>query len=210
MKQTFITQVVKYCNNTALAESLWEKLETAYTNEERHFHNLLHLEHLLTELFPLKTEIRDWDTLFFSLLYHHAEYDVVQNMVQADNEERSAALAEKDLSVIGFPEEKIRKCKEQILATKMHLLSTDGDTNLFSDADLSILGSNWEDYNSYKNNIRKEFDVYPDHIYHAGRLKVLEYFLNMPRIYKTEHFYNLYERQARENIAEEIELLSLL
>ncbi len=77
MKETFITQVVKYCNDHTLAEALWEKLEAAYTNEERHFHNLVHIEHVLSELSPLKAEINDWDTLFFSLVYHHAEYDVI-------------------------------------------------------------------------------------------------------------------------------------
>lgn len=207
MKETFITHVLNYCNDRPLAESLWNELETAYTNDERHFHTLSHLEHLLAELSPIKPQIADWDTLLFSIVYHDVEYDVAQYILEANNEERSAARAEKNLTAIGFPSDKIQACKEQILATKVHHIPADSDTNFFTDADLSILGAAWEEYSVYSKNIRKEFIVYPDPIYQAGRIKVLKHFLRLPRLYKTDHFYTLYEQQARENIAQEIELL---
>ena len=80
--------------------------------------------------------------------------------------------------------------------------------NIFLDADLSIFGQPTSVYSTYINQIRDEYKVYPLIIYNNGRIKVLRHFLNMSRIYKTEHFYNLYEEQARKNINMELKLLS--
>jgi predicted metal-dependent HD superfamily phosphohydrolase len=130
-------------------------------------------------------------------------------MVASDNEERSAAFAEQHLNRINYPTQKIERCRQHILATKTHDLTQDNDTNLFTDADLCILGQSWNIYASYMNNIRKEFDVYPDPIYKAGRRKVLEHFLRMEPLFKTPHFHELYEEKAKENIREEILLLQV-
>lgn len=103
------------------------------------------------------------------------------------------------------PSARIQKCREQILATKKHTLHLDQDTNYFTDADLSILGQNWEDYLTYAENVRKEYAVFPDALYNPGRTKVLKHFLQMDRIFKTVYFYDKLEKQAKENIQREIE-----
>ena len=87
-----------------------------------------------------------------------------------------------------------------ILATKKHELSNDPDTNYFLDADLSILGSDRKSYERYATAIRQEYIEVPDALYVPGRLKVLAHFLSMERIYKTDHFKNLLEIQARNNL----------
>lgn len=207
IKQAFLEQVTNLTQNKPLAESFWLEIETAYTAPDRHFHNLAHLEHLFKELKPLQGQIDDWETLFFSLCYHDVVYDVAQNAVLNDNEERSAAFAQRHLEQIAYPVEKIEACREQIMATKKHDFSNDNDTNWLTDADLSILGQPWELYDEYRNNIRQEFQVYPAFIYNAGRRKVLEYFVNLKPLYKTPHFYHLYEERAKENISTELQLL---
>jgi predicted metal-dependent HD superfamily phosphohydrolase len=90
------------------------------------------------------------------------------------------------------------------MATKGHAISEDADTNYFTDADLAILGSNNDEYLQYVKSIRKEYKFYPDFVYNPGRKKVLEHFIQMPRIYKTDYFYNKYEEPARKNIIDEI------
>jgi predicted metal-dependent HD superfamily phosphohydrolase len=161
------------------------------------------LENLLTQLTPIKDKINDWHCISFTLYYH----DIVYNALNSDNEEKSAELAEKRMKQLSMPAEMIEKCKAQILATKKHLDNSDTDTNYFTDADLSVLGQDWEIYAEYYQNVRKEYSVYPNLIYNPGRKKVLKHFLEMGRIYKTEYFYSKFEKQAKQNLQKELELL---
>ncbi|MNX82674.1 hypothetical protein D3C86_1144100 [compost metagenome] len=110
------------------------------------------------------------------------------------------------LEQISYPEDKIQKCKRQILTTKLHAVA-DPDTNLFTDADLSILGKSWEAYATYYQQIRKEYSIYPDFMYTNGRKKALQHFLDMEYIFKTSHFQNKYESQARRNLEKELQIL---
>src|SRR6266542_2634420 len=111
------------------------------------------------------------------------------------------------LNSIGVSVDKINKCEEQILATKTHEDTNDYDTNLFTDADLSILGQTWNMYENYTHQLRKEYAVYPDLLYNERRKKVLMHFLEMNRIFKTDEFYNQFEKQARENLKRELKEL---
>lgn len=211
MLQTQFTDLfLKYTQNNTLIENCWTEIDDAYNNSDRYFHNISHLEQLYAALSPLQAQIEDWDALLLAIFYHDIAYDVVQYVLENDNEERSAVIAEKALTAIGFPALKTERCQQHILATKTHRATADADTNFFIDADLSVLGQPWETYHDYIKNIRKEYIIYPDTIYHSGRLKVLKHFLKMERVYKTGHFYNLYEVAARENMSREIEILTLL
>ncbi len=128
-------------------------------------------------------------------------------MRKSDNEEKSALLAIKRLKDLGISESNIQKCSNQILATKGHQISDDYDTNLFTDADLSILGKDEKTYQKYCEDIRREFKVFPTFIYRRGRKKVLNHFLSMERIYKTDIFYQQYEEQANRNLKRELLLM---
>lgn len=204
LKKAFLAQVVQCGATSTVAETLWLEIETAYTEPDRFFHDLTHLEHMHRELLAVQTHCKDWETLLFSNVYHDVVYNVEQNTVMNDNEERSAAFAERHLRSIGVPTERIERCKQQILATQKHSATSDPDTNLLTDADLSILGQSWSQYAAYYKNIRKEFSAYPDAIYNAGRRKVLEYFLHMTPLFKTPHFHALYEKKAKENMRKEL------
>lgn len=107
-------------------------------------------------------------------------------------------------------DDKIELCKKQILETKSHHKSTDSDTNYFTDADLSVLGQDWQIYSLYYKNVRNEYSIYPDFIYNIGRKKVLNHFLLMDKIFKTDFFYNKFEMQAKQNIQRELEILSMI
>lgn len=205
IKQAYLAQVVQSGVAPSQAQELWFQIEIAYTEAGRYYHDLSHLEHLFLELKDLQFE--DWPTVLFSVVYHDVVYDVEQHLVMNDNEERSAAFAERHLAGFQYPAEKIEKCRQQIMATKKHGLSKENDTNLIIDADLSILGQDWEVYDSYRCKIREEFGVYPDSIFNAGRRKVLLYFLQMEPLFKTPHFRQLYEEKAKENLRRELELL---
>lgn len=209
IRQQFIELVLRQTTDEALAADLWQQLSAAYTQPDRHFHNLSHIEQLLAALTPVKEKADDWDTLLFAVFYHDAIYDVVAYVTDNNNEDKSADFAAEALAKIGYADERIARCRQHILATKKHLPSADADTNLLTDADLSILGQPWETYDSYRKAIRKEYNIYPDSIYHAGRSKVLKQFLQMTSVYKTETFHHQLEAQAEENLSRELEIISL-
>jgi predicted metal-dependent HD superfamily phosphohydrolase len=197
MQTLFIDSVGLFSDDKPLAMQLWAELETLYLQKNRAYHNLNHLSELYQHLLGAKHLVEDWHTLVFAIFYH----DAIYNVHSKNNEEKSAALAQKHLTQINYPLHKIQLCQQHILATKTHFNAKNNDTNLFTDADLAILGQSEPLYNTYTSQIRKEYDVYPNLIYNMGRKKVLKSFLDMPRIYKTEYFHNAFELQARKNLS---------
>ena len=203
LKETFIGLLTNYTDNDRLKNDLWTEIEKNYSSKKRHYHTLHHLDSLLAQLTDVKGEIQNWNTILFTIYYH----DIVYNSLKSDNEEKSAELAKKRMKQISVSSDTIEFCKNQILATKSHIKSSDSDTNYFTDADLSVLGQTWETYSLYYKNVRKEYSIYPDFVYNPGRKKVLNHFLSMDRIFKTDIFYNKFEMQAKHNLQKEIELL---
>jgi predicted metal-dependent HD superfamily phosphohydrolase len=203
LKETFIELLTKFTDDNHLKNQLWNEIEQNYLDIKRHYHNLSHLENVLNELLEVKEKISNWETILFSLFYH----DLIYNPLKSDNEEQSAQYAEKRMKQIGVPSQIIDNCKSQILATKKHIDNSDVDTNYFTDADLSILGQNFDLYKTYYQNVRQEYSFFPNLVYNYGRKKVLKHFLEMERIYKTEYFYNKYESNAKLNLKNELEHL---
>ncbi|MGC4100960.1 HD domain-containing protein [Ferruginibacter sp.] len=203
LQETFIALAEKYTTDKRRAAELWNEIATNYSGKKRYYHTLQHLENLLRCLQEVKPVIKDWDTVLFSLYYH----DIIYNPLKTVNEEKSAEFASNRMQSIGISAGMIQNCVQQVLATKKHVASTDDDTNYFTDADLSILGQDWEVYAAYYQNVRKEYSLYPDIIYVPGRKKVLEHFLEMDRIFKTDHFFHKFELQAKENLQRELDAL---
>ncbi len=203
LKQTFIKLCSNFSNDTLLIESLWVEIRTHYTNSKRHYHNLLHIENILNELISVKDKIKDWNAILFSMYYHDYIYSATKN----NNEELSAEFAKDSLERISVPKIMIEKCYNQIIATKSHSKNSDNDTNIFIDADLSILGASWEQYLIYTKQIRTEYSIYPTFIYNKGRKKVIKHFLEMEAIFKTKSFSEKYEEIAKCNLNKELKIL---
>jgi len=203
LQETFIDLISRYTSDKEVSAKLWQEIDTAFAHKKRYYHTLAHLENLLLQLTAVKADIADWETTLFTLFYH----DIVYNVLKQDNEEQSAMLAGERLRELHVSGESIDKCCKQIMATKSHSINEDNDTNLFTDADLSILGMDWDTYYGYMQNVRKEYRIYPDIAYKPGRKKVMQHFLAMDSIYKTSYFHGKYELQARENIARELSML---
>jgi len=203
LKNIFFELTKKYFGDLMLIQTLWAEIERKYSDINRHYHTLLHLENLISQLEEVKNQIVDWDIILFAVFYH----DIIYKSTKNNNEEKSAELAAKRLHEINFPQNKIPICAALILATKKHLQTRNNDTDLFTDADLSILGQSWDQYDVYCRQIRKEYSIYPDLIYNPGRKKVLNHFLQMDRIYKSDYFYKKLELQAKENLLRELESL---
>jgi predicted metal-dependent HD superfamily phosphohydrolase len=203
LQSVFLDVASVYSDNGELKSRFWNEIAKAYQSKGRHYHSLQHLDHLYHHLTEMKGYIQNWHSVVFSLFYH----DFVYNAARSDNEAKSSEVAALHLQQLQVPADLIQYCEAQILATKLHELSKDEDTNYFTDADLSILGQDSETYTNYCQNVRKEYSIYPDLLYRPGRRKVVKHFLAMPRIYKTEFGYIHWEAQARINLQRELTIL---
>lgn len=183
-------------------DALWQEIVEVHSTPDRRYHGLRHLEDLYRQLLMGHVSVEDPDAVLLAILYHDFVYATDRN----DNEERSAEVLRDRMGArLRLPEPLVQRAAVHILATQKHAPGDDPDTALFTDADLSILGADPARYAAYAAAIRAEFSRYPDEVYKPGRAKVLQHFLGMARIYKTEHFHARYEEQARSNLRSELE-----
>lgn len=202
LKETFLNLIRKYSNDGIHNLMCWIEIEKNYSFKSRYYHNLGHLKNMLVEFEFVKNQVKELDTLLFSLFYH----DIVYKATRSDNELKSAIFFEKRISKTSFPF--IAECKKQIELTKEHKVSSDFDTDIFMDLDLSILGKSKSEYENYYKNVRKEYKIYPNFMYNKGRVKALKSILESDKIFKTDFFIHKYEEKARENINLEIDFLT--
>lgn len=195
----------KYTADKLRSQEYWSVILKKYTSKNRHYHNLHHIHAMLQFSKEIGSEIEDIDMFLFAIWYH----DIIYKATKTDNEAESAKVAEKHLKSLQIDQNRIENCKKLILSTKKHeiLISKNSDNAYLLDLDLSILGSDWNVYAVYIQNIRKEYAIYPDFMYKKGRKKVLQHFLDKPQIYFTSYYQECWEKNARQNIAKELEQL---
>lgn len=193
----------KYCQDFTLLNSIGRKLEKRYLETNRHYHNLKHIEVMLDLAKENEVAITDFDEVLFAIWFHV----VVYKSRSKRNEKKSAKFALKSLKKFNFRELNKNKIYQLILSTKEHKIIVDKDLDnaFLLDFDLFILGQDWEVYQKYTQQIRKEYKLYPDFLYKPARKKVLANFLNRKKLYFTKKFQHLFEEKARENLQKELE-----
>lgn len=182
--------------------SLWLDLEKAYSAKSRQYHNLNHLKEMI-ELFDIHySNLKNPNEVLYSIFYH----DYIYKASRKDNELKSAEYALAILpNAISLNKQLVF---DAICATQLHQHNKIEDINWLIDFDLKILSKDWEDYQTYCNQIRKEYKIYPNLLYKPGRRKALGHFLEQEFIYNTAIFRNLFDEDARTNIKREISLLT--
>jgi predicted metal-dependent HD superfamily phosphohydrolase len=201
----WVSLASRYASAPSVIESLFNSIVEHYSEKNRAYHNLSHIQSLLSLSEALSDKIQNQDALYFAIWFH----DVIYDTKRSDNEEKSAEFAVEALASLGIPEQTTALAREMILATKHHRADDlSWDIKAFLDLDTSILGAPEEIYNEYSSAIRREYSWVPDFLYRKGRVKILNDFLGRGRIYYTEEIGTRYELQARRNIAEEIRTLS--
>jgi predicted metal-dependent HD superfamily phosphohydrolase len=190
-----------------ISSDLLASLQARYAEPHRAYHNWHHIDALLkwsaSEQFPLINS----DAVYCAILFHDAIYDPVRK----DNEELSAQLAEESLAVVLTPDS-LRSVGTMIRATATHQMPHDlssdseSDTAHFLDMDLSILGTEWNVFEVYEQNIRQEYAAYPDAVFWPGRTAVLDNFLKRERLYFSTWGFRRFEEKARKNLTRAIDL----
>lgn len=201
LKEIYKNLLLEIGFNLNEINNLWLDVEKTYSKKSRYYHNLTHLEEMVFWFLKYKEQLQQPNEVLFSIFYH----DYVYNVTRKDNELKSAEHAIALLK----PNHKLNKplVFDLIVATQLHEHSENEDSNWLIDFDLKILSKDWDDYKIYNQQIRKEYNIYPDFLYNPGRKKALAHFLENKNIYQTETFRTLFEDKARENIIREIQEL---
>ncbi len=196
-------------NEPLIGDSLRTELTALYRQPGRHYHGLSHIEALLALLSRNSQAFTDPQAVEAAIWFHDAVYD----STRGDNEAKSAALAAEKLDGL-LASERLARVVAMIEATATHALpdiadeAARHDAALFLDMDLSILGAAPADFAAYERAVRREYAWVDDNAWRSGRAGVLRKFLERPRIFQTDLFRDLYEAQARDNIAQSLAALS--
>jgi predicted metal-dependent HD superfamily phosphohydrolase len=191
----------------ANARGAFDRLITAYSRPERHYHTLEHLEEMFAIANQLGPEGGDAPAVRLAIWFH----DAVYNTHAQDNEKRSAALAREILTELQVPAFLIETVARLVMTTDYArswktLAAT--DAAIIRDADLGVLGALPERYLRYATDIRLEYDWVPEATYREGRAHVLWNFLSRPTIYHHAAICQERESRARANLSSELERLT--
>lgn len=206
-------------------------LSVLYTQPYRTYHNITHINELLSELYKFTKQSsiqftkQDIALLTYMIWYHDAIYDPYQPY-SGYNEELSAELFETEMTVAkedatfgidGY--DRIFLIIEGIKATAKHteqqsfeFYKNNDSVNgmlieLMLDIDLSGLGKPLPQYAKNSLKILGEYPLTSIGDYLHGRLSFLETINKRESFYYTEYFKNLYHVQSKENIKYEIALI---
>lgn len=189
--------------NIADEPECFDALLAAYSEQHRHYHTTRHIDHCLRELDSAASLAREPAEVELALWFHDAIYDPHSSK----NEERSADWACELLARHHASDDRVRRVRDHILATRHEAVANDPDSRLVVDIDLSILGADEAAYKEFEINVRKEYRWVPALLFRRKRAEILESFLARPQIYTTQQFHDRYEVTARRNLSSAVERL---
>jgi predicted metal-dependent HD superfamily phosphohydrolase len=175
---------------------LFERLIAAYSEPQRHYHDVRHLSECCAHFDAQRAAAVRPAEIVLALFFHDAVYDPRA----ADNEARSADWARDALHQAGAADETARRVAELIMATRHDGRPADADARLLVDIDLAILGAPPERFAEYEAQIRREYEWVPELLFRRKRREILEQFLARRPIYATAGLRALCEEQARVNL----------
>ena len=180
-----------------LPAALRGRLEAAYADPGRGYHDLLHLTEVLTHVDELTSpDDPTREAVLLAAWFHDAVYDG-----RVDDEERSARLALSSLGDTPLGQEVARLVR----LTATHRPADDDHAGqVLCDADLGILAAAPERYASYTAGVRREYAHVPDADFAVGRTAVLRDLLAKPTLFHTDRARRLWETRARANVEAEL------
>ena len=179
-----------------LRDDIYGELVSAYTAPDRHYHDIRHIAHCLSEFDGVRHLARNPQAVEVAIWFH----DVVYDGRQQDNEEQSADVAAEALRRVGASEAFIGEVQQLILFTRHNAEPTTSDGKLLADIDLASLALAPDRFDENSRRIRSEYLHVPEDAFIRTRNDMLGGLLKRPRIYYTDVFHDRYEGQARENL----------
>ncbi|MEV0092376.1 hypothetical protein [Streptomyces sp. NPDC050738] len=185
---------------TPYAQNLLDR----WSEPQRRYHTPTHLTTVLTHVDTLADHADDPAAVRLAAWFHDAVYRPDRD----ENEERSAALAERALPELLVPPARTAEVTRLVRLTTTHDPAP-GDTNgeVLCDADLAILAAAPEEYAAYAASVREEYAFVPDEAFREGRSAVLAQLLALPALFRTPHGITHWQERARANLTTELDLL---
>lgn len=187
-----------------------DRLLAAWAEPQRRYHTTAHLADVLARIDVLAREdeaAADRAAVELAAWFH----DAVYRPDRSENEERSAALAERALPELGIDDARTAEVARLVRLTITHDPAP-GDANgeLLCDADLGVLAGTAQEYAAYAAAVRAEYAFVPDEAFREGRAAVLRQLLELPRLFRTAYGAAHWEAPARGNLAAELAELTEL
>lgn len=164
----------------------------------REYHGWGHLTHLLDEFLDFDSNNEQQLLLIRAAILFH---DIVYVPGASDNEEKSALFAAEF-----YPKGSQKQIQSLIMAT-CHTFPFEkygDDRDIICDLDLSILGAPKDKFFEYRLKVAQEYKgVYSPEEFDRGTREFFRKLFDQTTrdyIFRTEHFRDLYENTARENI----------
>jgi predicted metal-dependent HD superfamily phosphohydrolase len=196
--------VLPYTRSDGVVERVFLDLRERYGDNGRFYHNLHHIEAVLSYIQPFLLRAENPIALQLAAWFHDVVYDVKRH----DNEAQSALYARRVLVDSGLPDTVIDEVERLILLTFRHETAvSDKDGQILIDADLTILAAEPAQYDAYAQAIRQEYAHVPDEAYRVGRAQVLRRLVERPLLYYLPD-HQSWEAQARQNIQRELNKLA--
>lgn len=185
----------------AVPQEILRDLRRRYAEPQRVYHTWRHIEELLALFREVRGHLRNPPAVLWAILFHDGIYD----SKRGDNEERSADLLRR-LGAEGLDRESMAAALRLIEATKTHRLPSEpvadeiGDSTLFLDMDLAVLGAPSARFDEYEHQIRAEYAHLPEEAYRKGRSEVLRGFLERRPLFLSEWGRARFGVQALRNV----------
>ena len=188
--------------------SVFEQLLERYAEPWRAYHTIQHVRDCVRHLDEARYLSKHPAEIELALWFHDAVYGIspaqsageMHDTHRLDNEELSARWARQHALDQNLSETVAMRVHDLILATKHDAPLLNPEAALLTDIDLVILGRPVPEFDLYEVQIRQEYSWVPERAFCEGRAKILAGFLQHDSIYRTDHFCDRYERQARLNL----------
>ena len=174
-----------------------------YSEPQRKYHTLQHLDACLAHFETLRAQALHPDEVELALWFHDAIYDIGAS----GNEARSADWAREALLSAGGDVQAAQRVHDLVMVTCHDVAPQTRDQEVLLDVDLSILGARPRVFDAYEQQIRAEYAYVQGDAFRSRRRRLLQQFLDRPRIYHTTQFHGQFEAQARDNLARSIRQL---
>lgn len=191
--------IKKQCISLIRGGNVFKLVISAYSDEDRYYHNLSHLCEVINTL-KINGDLNGQSymyALLHDIVYNGKcnGYDGVIDKNLSD-EENSFIIAKNLNSDYSYEFIKRTSYKEDL---------SYGWEKRFAASDMSILAAPSDIYDQYSVNIRKEYSRYSDEEYNKGRVEVLENLLIY--VERNEIFDNISLKQVQKNVNREISKL---
>ncbi|KAK4704126.1 hypothetical protein P7C70_g2084, partial [Phenoliferia sp. Uapishka_3] len=202
-----------------LAHSTSQFIANAYSEPQRHYHTLTHIQDMFSRLDEIRLGVENREAVELAIFFHDVVYDPVRGAPW--NEEESLRAWEEFIysarphlvNSFRILDHLRTPVSSLILATISHKIPSSlppslsvTDLKIFLDLDLFVLASPPTVYQQYASNIRREYKHVPAEAYREGRAQVLRKFLERERLFFGEGIEEM-ERVARKNLRGELKRL---